>query len=54
MVDIRKNDVRKYVEELIKKDFPSQNSEEEALSDKRQKNTGEDLNEQRRPLCNHQ
>jgi hypothetical protein len=40
MDNIIKYDVRKYVEEVIKKEFSSKNNEEKFLSDNRKRNDG--------------
>ena len=48
MADIMKDDVRTYVEELIKREFSTKNNEGKVLSDNRITNTGEPRDEQRR------
>ena len=50
MADIMKDDVRTYVEKLIKKEFSSKKNEEKVLSDNRKRNTGEHRNVHLHPL----
>ena len=50
MAHILKDDVRTYVQGLIKKEFSSKNNEEKFLSDKRETNTGDHRNMHRHPL----
>jgi hypothetical protein len=49
MADIMKDDVRTYVEELIKREFSTKSKEEKVLLGRRKADAGEHRNVQRRP-----
>jgi len=53
MDDITKYDVKTYVEELMKKEFPSKNNKEKVLSDNRKTDADENRNGRRHPYGNH-